>query len=64
MLDVDTFLTTLYVIVDDFCQSYRPQQRRPGPKPPSVRARSSLWLSSPAGARFSRRERLLPLRRE
>jgi len=32
MLDVDTFLTTLYVIVDDFCQSYRPQQRRPGPQ--------------------------------
>ena len=34
MLDVDTFLTTLYVIVDDFCQSHRPQkQRRPGPEP-------------------------------
>ena len=31
MLDVDTFLTALYVIVDDFCQSHRPQQRRPGP---------------------------------
>src|SRR5215213_6268366 len=33
MLDVDTFLTALYVIVDDFCQSHRPQQRRPGPEP-------------------------------
>jgi hypothetical protein len=22
MLDVDTFLTALYVIVDDFCQSH------------------------------------------
>ncbi len=32
MLDVDTFLTALYVMVDDFCQSYRPQQRRPGPQ--------------------------------
>jgi hypothetical protein len=32
MVDVDTFLTTLYVIVDDFCQSHRPQQRRPGPE--------------------------------
>ncbi len=32
MLDVDTFLTALYVIVDDFCQSYQPQQRRPGPE--------------------------------
>jgi hypothetical protein len=34
MLDVDTFLTALYVIVDDFCQSHRPQkQLRPGPDP-------------------------------
>jgi hypothetical protein len=32
MLDVDTFLTALYVIVDDSCQSRRPQQRRPGPE--------------------------------
>jgi len=31
MLDVDTFLTTLYVIVDDFCHS-QPPKRRPGPK--------------------------------
>jgi hypothetical protein len=31
MVDVDTFLTTLYVIVDDFCHS-RPPKRRPGPK--------------------------------
>jgi hypothetical protein len=30
MLDVDTFLTTLYVMVDDFRQS-RPPKRRPGP---------------------------------
>ena len=30
MLDVDTFLTTLYVITDDFCQSRRPT-KRPGP---------------------------------
>ncbi len=33
MLDVDTFLTALYVIVDDFCQSHCPRQRRPGPEP-------------------------------
>ena len=33
MLDVDTFLTTLYVICDEFCQSHRPQhKRRPGPE--------------------------------
>ncbi|MBA3474425.1 MAG: IS982 family transposase, partial [Rubrobacter sp.] len=31
MVDVDTFLTTLYVTVDDFCQS-RPPKRRPGPE--------------------------------
>ena len=30
MLDVDTFLTTLYVMVDDFCHS-QPPRRRPGP---------------------------------
>jgi hypothetical protein len=31
MVDVDTFLTTLYVMVDDFCQSHQPK-RRPGPE--------------------------------
>ncbi len=31
MLDVDTFLTTLYVIADNFCQS-QPPKRRPGPQ--------------------------------
>lgn len=31
MLDVDTFLTTLYVMADDFCQSH-PPKRRPGPE--------------------------------
>lgn len=30
MVDVDTFLTALYVITDDFCQSRRPK-KRPGP---------------------------------
>jgi len=30
MVDVDTFLTTLYVMVDDFCHS-RPPKKRPGP---------------------------------
>ncbi len=32
MVDVDTFLTTLYVITDDFCQPHRPK-RNPGPQP-------------------------------
>jgi hypothetical protein len=29
MLEVDTFLTALYVIAEDFCQSHRPK-KRPG----------------------------------
>jgi hypothetical protein len=32
MLDVDTFLTALYVIVDDLRQSHAREQRRPGPR--------------------------------
>jgi hypothetical protein len=31
MLDVDTFLTILYVMVDDLCH-YRRPKRRPGPE--------------------------------
>ena len=31
MLDVDTFLTTIYVMVDDFYHS-QPSKRRPGPQ--------------------------------
>ena len=31
MLDPDTFLTTLYVIVDDFAKANLPQEVRPGP---------------------------------
>jgi hypothetical protein len=31
MVDVDTFLTALYVMVDNFCQSRKPK-RRPGPE--------------------------------
>ncbi len=32
MVDVDTFLTALYVMVDDFCHSHRPKTQ-PGPEP-------------------------------
>ena len=32
MLDFDTFLTTLYVKVDDFCKSFLPEQKRVGRK--------------------------------
>jgi DDE family transposase len=31
MLDPETFLTQLYVMVDDFCQSHLPAERAPGP---------------------------------
>ena len=31
MIEVDTFLTALYVMVDDFCQSRPQKKRRPGP---------------------------------
>jgi hypothetical protein len=32
MVDVDTFLTTLYVMVDDFCQLSLPSDLHPGPQ--------------------------------
>lgn len=32
-MDVDTFLTQLYVMVDDFCKTLAPEPPRPGPKP-------------------------------
>lgn len=32
MVDVDTFLTTLYVMVDDFCKAALPPAHRPGPQ--------------------------------
>jgi hypothetical protein len=32
MVDIDTFLTTLYVMVDDFCMTSLPLERHPGPQ--------------------------------
>src|SRR6266511_43444 len=32
MVDPDTFLTTLYVMVDEFCQSQLPPEIHPGPR--------------------------------
>ena len=32
MVDVDTFLTTLYVMVDDFCKTALPPETHPGPE--------------------------------
>jgi hypothetical protein len=31
MVDIDTFLTRLYVMVDDFCKAQLPPEHRPGP---------------------------------
>jgi hypothetical protein len=49
MLDVDTFLTALYVIVDDLCQSQASEQRRPGP-PASLSESEVLTLAIFASA--------------
>jgi hypothetical protein len=32
MVDVDTFLTTLYVMVDDWCKTFLPPESHPGPQ--------------------------------
>ena len=32
MVDVDTFLTTLYVMIDDFCKTSLPPEPHPGPQ--------------------------------
>src|SRR5215211_9220019 len=50
MLDVDTFLTTLYVMADDFYQSRAPK-RKPGPEA-SLSASEVITLS--IFARWSR----------
>jgi hypothetical protein len=44
MLDVDTFLTTLYVMVDDFCQEHLPSVRSVG-RPASLTVSEVLTLS-------------------
>jgi len=31
MVDTDTFLTTLYVMIDDFCKASLPAEVHPGP---------------------------------
>ncbi len=49
MVDVDTFLTTLYVITDDFCQGFTHPRGGLAPMPPFVKGRSLPWPSSPGG---------------
>ena len=38
MMDTDTFLTTLYVMADDFCKYQLPPEKTPGPKPSLTRS--------------------------
>jgi hypothetical protein len=40
MVDIDTFLTPLYVMVDDFCKTSLPVESPPGP--PAPRSRSAV----------------------
>ena len=52
MIDEDTFLTILYVMVDDFCQWHdRLEPRRPGPQAGIVAQRSGhvvpVWTMGP-----------------
>ena len=45
MVDIDTFLTTLYVMVDDFCQSFLPKGKHvPGP-PASLQCSEVITLA-------------------
>lgn len=39
MVDLDTFLTTLYVMVDDFYKSEPPAAREPGPVPSLIQGK-------------------------
>ena len=56
MLDVDTFLTTLYVMVDDFCHS-QPPKKRPGPEASLSRSEVlTLAVFLPVGAVSTARE--------
>jgi hypothetical protein len=32
MIDPDTFLTPLYVMIDDYCKAYLPPASHPGPQ--------------------------------
>ncbi len=61
MIDIDTFLTTLYVMVDDFCKGQLPVERqRPGPQDSLSRsevvtlALFGQWAQFPSERAFSR----------
>jgi hypothetical protein len=60
MIDVDTFLTLLYVMVDDFCKTSLPLEPHPGPQAALSRsevltlARFAQWQSFGSERGFSR----------
>jgi hypothetical protein len=59
MVAVDTFITILYVMVDDFCQSQQPTERqRPGPQRPCseviMLALFGQWAQFPSERAFYR----------
>jgi hypothetical protein len=43
MVDTDTFLTILYVMVDDFCKTSLPPEQHPGPQAPLRRSAVVTW---------------------
>lgn len=60
MLDLDTFLTTLYVLVDDAIKAAPPKPQRPGPKPSlsesevATLAMAAQWKQFPSERAFVR----------
>lgn len=62
MIDLDTFLTTLYVMVDDFCQSQaETESDRPGPHPALSVAEVGDVVAVWTMGQFCQRASLLPL---
>lgn len=61
MMDLETFITTLYVMVDDFCQS-KPETEKPRPGPQTSLSRSEVvtlalfgqWVQFPSERAFYR----------
>ncbi len=57
MVDIDIFVTTLYVRVDDFCNPELPVEKRPGPKASLSRSEvESLAVSGQWGRSGSERD--------
>jgi hypothetical protein len=61
MVDGDTFLTTLYVMVDDFCKTSLPPETHPGPEAALSRSETVTLAIFRAVAGLWQRTGLLPL---